>query len=294
MTLKLSLPRTAISLPREHRVWLGAALLLMLLFIAVSAPWLAPHGPNATDLMNTALPPAWDALGNRAFPLGTDTLGRDILSRLMYSARITVVVATVAPLGAAALGTILALIGGYFGGRIDALILRIVDVWMSFPAVVFAMILMAALSPGIWNVVISIIVVDWTRFCRILRSDVVVVRRMDYIAAARLAGATHTRAILRDVVPGISGTFMTLFSMEMGIGVIAESVLSFVGMSVPGNVPTWGVMIADGLGNVFSAPLALAAPIICTILTILATTLLGEGLRRTFDAKMLQRNGEGA
>lgn len=273
----------------EPRVLIGGALFLLLVFVAVFAPWLAPHGPTEQDLLNTLLPPAWAEGGDRSFPLGTDGLGQCILSRLIYSARVTVIIALVAPVGAALLGSTLALIAGYRGGRVDWLIMRMVDLWMSFPAIVLALILIVALSPGLINVILAIILVDWTRFCRVIRADVVVLRRKDYVAAARITGASHWQVVTRDILPGIRPTLISLFSLEMSIAVIAESVLSFVGTSVEPGVATWGVMIADGLKNVFSSPLGLIAPVLCTVLTVLAFISLGDGLRRSTDPRLFDR-----
>jgi peptide/nickel transport system permease protein len=279
-----------LSMLYEPRVIFGLAVLLMLLALALGAPWLAPHLPNEQDLVNTLLPPMWVEGGQRSFPLGTDALGQCILSRLIYGARVTVIIATLAPLGAAALGCALALVAGYCGGRVDWLILRVVDVWMSFPAIVLALVLMVALQPGLGNVIAAIVLSDWTRFCRIIRSEVVVLRRREYVAAARIARARHWQVVLRDIVPGILPVLISLLSIEMGIAVVAEAILSFVGRSVQADVPTWGTMVADGLQNVFSSQWGLILPVLCIVLTVLATTMLGDGLRRSTDPRLLGRS----
>lgn len=275
----------------EPRLLFGLVVLLLLAAVALCARWLAPHAPNEQDLLSTLLPPAWAAGGNANYPLGTDALGQCILSRLLYGARVTVIIATLAPLGAALIGCTLALLAGYRGGRVDWLIMRVVDIWMSFPAIVLALVLMVALSPGLGNVIAAIVLVDWTRFCRVIRSEVVVLRRREYIAAARIAGANHPRVILRDILPGVMPILISLISIEMGIAVVAEAILSFVGMSVEADVPTWGMMIADGLQNVFSSPWGLILPVLCIVITVLATTLLGDGLRRSTDPRLLARAG---
>src|SRR5258708_35782384 len=149
---------------REMRVWIGGAILLFVLMLALFASVLAPHDPGEQDLLNILVPPMWQPGGNAAFPLGTDNLGRDILSRLIYGARVAMIVATVAPLGAALLGTVLALIVGYFGGFINALISRAVDIWMSLPPVVLPLIFMVGFGAGLRNGILAIIVINWTRF----------------------------------------------------------------------------------------------------------------------------------
>ncbi len=274
---------------REPRVLVGAALLSVLIVLAISAPWTAPYAPSNQDLMNALLPPVWVNGGNAAHLFGTDSLGRDLLSMAIYGARVAVYVGLVAPIGAALIGGVLAVTAGWCGGKTDWVILRVVEIWMSFPAVVLALVLIAALSPSVTNVIIALIFVDWTRFCRVLRAEVLVIRRRDYIAAARIAGSGSLRTILSDVVPGILPMLITLMSLEVGIAVVAECSLSFVGLSAQASVPTWGGMISDGLANVFSVPWGLILPVMCTVLTVLATTLLGEGLRRTTDSRLLER-----
>lgn len=276
---------------REPRVLFGATILLILLVVALFAPLIAPYAPSNQDLLSVTLPPAWVAGGSTAHLFGTDSLGRDLLSLAIYGSRVAVYVGIAAPIGAGLVGSILAIVSGWCGGKIDWVILRVVEIWMSFPAVVLAMVLIAAISPSVTNVIIALVFVDWTRFCRVLRAEVLVIRRRDYVAAARIAGAGPLRTILFDVVPGIIPTLITLMSLEIGIAVVAECSLSFVGLSAQASVPTWGSMIADGLANVFTVPWGLILPVLCTVLTVLATTFLGEGLRRTTDSRLLERTG---
>ena len=250
------------------------------------APLLAPHDPNDQNLISTLLPPAWLPGGEPEFPLGTDSLGRDVLSRLIYGARVAMTVAVVASFGAMLLGGVLAHVAGYFGGRIDWLIGRIVDVWMSFPPVILSLILMVGLGTGLRNVILAIILVDWTRFCRVLRSEVLVVRRRDYVTAARLIGFSHWRTITREIVPATVPLLITLMSLEMGIAVIVEAILSFVGMSVSADTPAWGQMIADARQYVYQSSWNLIFPILAIFVTVFAFNLLGDGLRRTLDVRL--------
>src|SRR5215813_5721177 len=217
---------------RSARVLMGLAIVLLIGLTALFAPLLAPHDPNEQNLVSTLLPPAWSPGGDAAFPLGTDNLGRCVLSRLIYGARVAMTVAIFASLGAMLLGAVLAHLAGYCGGAVDWLIGRLVDVWMSFPPVVLSLILMVGLGVGLDKVILAIILVDWTRFCRVLRSEVLVVTRHDYVSAARLLGFSHWQAIVREVLPATLPLLITLMSLEMGIAVIVEAILSFVGMSV--------------------------------------------------------------
>ncbi len=272
------------------RVLAGLTILTGLVFCAAFAPWLAPHDPNRQDLIMMLLPPAWDAAGDPAFPLGTDGLGRCILSRLIYGTRIALYVAVAAASGAMVLGTVIALIAGYMGGWVDWLVGRLVDTWMSFPPVILALILLVGLGAGVEKVILAIIVVDWTRFARVIRSEVLVIRRRDYIDAARLAGFSHFRVVLREVFPGVLPLLITLFSLEMGIAVIVEATMSFVGLSVGASTVAWGVMISDARQYMNQTPWGVVLPILGIFVTVLSFNLLGDGLRRALDPRLQRRS----
>ena len=271
---------------RSVRVLIGLAIVLLIGLTAVFAPLLAPHDPNGQNLIATLLPPAWLPGGEAEFPLGTDSLGRCVLSRLIYGARVAMTVAVVASFGAMLLGGALAHVAGYFGGKVDWLIGRVVDVWMSFPPVILSLILMVGLGTGLRNVILAIVLVDWTRFCRVLRSEVLVVRRRDYVTAARLMGFSHWRTITREVLPATVPLLITLMSLEMGIAVIVEAILSFVGMSVSADTPAWGQMIADARQYVYQSSWNLIFPILAIFITVFGFNLLGDGLRRTLDVRL--------
>jgi peptide/nickel transport system permease protein len=211
-----------------------------------------------------------------------------VLSRLLYGARVAMTVAVVASLGAMLLGAVLAHLAGYFGGRIDWAIGRAVDVWMSFPPVVLSLVLMTALGAGIRSVILAIVLVDWTRFCRVLRAEVLVTVQKDYVAAARLVGFSHWRTLTREILPATAPLLITLVSVEMGIAVIVEAILSFVGMSVGPNQPAWGQMIADARQTIYDSAWNLTLPMLAIFITVLGFNLLGDGLRRTLDPRLLQ------
>jgi peptide/nickel transport system permease protein len=271
---------------RSGRVVTGLAIVAVIVACAIFAPWLAPRDPNEQNLLATILPPAWADGGDAAYLLGTDSLGRDVLSRLIHGARVAMVVAVFAALGAALAGAVLAHFAGYFGGWIDAVIGRAVDVWMSFPPVVLSLILMVGIGTGVRNVILAIVLVDWTRFCRVLRSEVLVVARKDYVAAARLLGFSHWRTITREIIPATLPLMITLMSLEMGIAVVVEAILSFVGLSVGADTPAWGQMIADARQYVYDAPWNLVFPIVAIFLAVFGFNVLGDGLRRTLDVRV--------
>lgn len=278
-------------LMRKRSFCLSAGFLLLLALVAVLAPMLAPHAPNDQNLLGVLLPPFWADGGSLDYPLGTDGLGQCVLSRLLYGTRIVVVIAITAPVGAALLGCVLALLGGYHSGWLNWAIDRFVDIWLSFPSVLLALILMVALSPGLQNVILAIIFVDWARFCRVIKAEVLVIRRREYVAAARISGASIYGVIKREVLPGIVPSLIALMALEISIAVVAESVLSFAGMSVGPGTPTWGAMISDGLGSMYSSPYPLLLPVLMMILTVLAATFLGQGLSEATDVRALERSG---
>ncbi|TMJ22543.1 MAG: ABC transporter permease, partial [Alphaproteobacteria bacterium] len=244
------------------RVLVALALIFGIGFCALFAPAIAPHDPAEQNLVATLLPPAWAADGDAAFPLGTDSLGRCVLSRLLYGARTAMTVALFASLGAMIVGSILAHITGYVGGAVDWIIGRAVDIWMSFPPVILSLILMVGLGTGLDKVILAIILVDWTRFCRVLRSEVLVVTRRDYVAAARLLGFSHWQTIVKEVLPATLPLLITLLSLEMAIAVVVEAILSFIGLGVRPDQPAWGQMIADARQYVYQSPWNLLLPIL--------------------------------
>jgi peptide/nickel transport system permease protein len=273
---------------RSPRVLVALVMIFCIGCCAVFAGYLAPHDPGDQNLLSILTPPAWADGGDPSYPLGTDSLGRCVLSRLIYGARTAMLVAIFASLGAMIVGSILAHVSGYFGGAIDWIIGRLVDVWMSFPPVILSLILMVGLGVGLGKVILAIVLVDWTRFCRVLRAEVLVVTRHDYVAAARLLGFTHWQTIVREVLPATLPLLITLFSLEMAIAVVVEAILSFVGLGVGADQPAWGQMIADARQYVYQSPWNLLLPILAIFLTVTAFNLLGDGLRRSLDVRLAE------
>ena len=274
--------KLAQAIGRNSRVLFGGAVLLTIVALAALAQWLVPHDPLEQDLINTLLPPAWLG-GQHGFPFGTDSLGRDILSRLIYGARVALTVAVVAAMLAGLLGSVLGLLAGYFGGWIDTLISRIVDVWMSFPAVLLSIVLAAVLGAGLYTVIVAIVVIDWTRFCRVVRSEVLIQREQDYVASAVTIGLKPGRILFGEVLPNVAPLLLTLFTLEMGIAIVVEAILSFVGLSVSSGAATWGGMIAEGRQYVNQAWWLMALPMLCVIVAVIGMNALGDGLRDVLD-----------
>ncbi len=267
----------------QKRVWVGAAVLGIVLACALFAQWLSPHNPLDQDLMAASLPPAWSADGEAAHFFGTDTLGRDILSRLIYGARPAMIVAFAAATLAALIGTALGLWAGFHGGFVDTIVSRLVDVWMSFPAVLLSIVLVAVIGTGLTSVVMAIAIIDWTRFCRVVRAETQVQASLDYVTSARTIGQSRTATLWREVLPNVAPLLLTLFTLEMGIAVVVEAILSFVGLSVSSDMPTWGGLIQEGRLYVNQTPWLLGLPIAAIAATVLACNALGDGLRESLD-----------
>jgi peptide/nickel transport system permease protein len=284
--------------PRERRfVRLGAALadpkvavgggfILLLVFLALAAPWLAPRDPLEQDILLGATPPVGFPGAEAGHWLGSDDLGRDVLSRVIYGSRVALTVAFGAATLAAVIGSGLGLAAGWRRGLIDAAISRLVEIWMAFPPVLLSILLVAVAGPGVGSVITAIAIIDWTRFCRVVRAETMAQASADYVTAARAVGFPPGRILMREILPNVAPLMIALVSLEMGIAVIVEAILSFVGLSVSSDTPTWGGMIAEGRQLLHQGWWILAAPLTMLFLTVLAFNLLGEGLRRALDPVM--------
>ncbi len=258
---------------------------------ALFAPWIAPHDPTLDDLFLINMPPAW--LNNDpayfgidnpwTHPLGTDGLGRDVASRLIYGARVAVIVGVSVAILAAIVGVILGALAGFYGGWIDSVIGRIVDVWLSFPPVLLSIILVALLGTTLTSVIIVVAVIDWTRFARVVRADILQQRSRDYIDAARITGGGDLSILIKEVLPNVLPLLVTLFFFEIGIAITVETILSFVSLSVSSGAVTWGDMIAEGRRVINEAWWVMAFPVGALILTIIGLNAMGDALRYYLD-----------
>lgn len=268
---------------REPKVTIGGGFILALIVIAIFAPWIAPKNPLDQDLMLASLPPSGLTGGEPGYFLGTDALGRDVLSRLIFGSRVALTVAFVAASLAALIGTTLGLLAGWYRGGTDIAISRLVDIWMAFPPVLLSILLVAVLGAGVGSVIAAIAIIDWTRFCRVVRAETMAQAQSEYVTAARAIGYPRLHILVREILPNIAPALLALVSLEMGIAVIVEAILSFVGLSVSSDTPTWGGMIAEGRQFIHQSWWVLAAPLAALFATVLAFNQLGEGLRRALD-----------
>jgi peptide/nickel transport system permease protein len=267
---------------RNWRVLFGGFLLALLVIAAIFAPALAPYDPLDQDLAAQLAAPDWN-FSRDAHALGTDSLGRDVLSRLIFGSRVALTVALVAGSLTAFAGTAVGLAAGFFGGWVDAIISRAVDIWSSFPPVLLSIILVALIGTGLWSVVAAIVLIDWTRFCRVVRAETLKQRRLDYVDAAVLAGLTPRRILWREIVPNVLPLALVLLTLEMGIAVVVEAILSFVGLSISSDSPSWGGMIAEGREVVHQAPWVLIGAMVFLLATVLGFNALGDGLKTELD-----------
>jgi peptide/nickel transport system permease protein len=256
--------------------------------MAILAPLLSLGDPQAQSLRNRFKPPVWDEAGSWQNVLGTDRLGRDLLSRIVWGARVSLAAGVVTVLLASLFGAAVGLVAGYYGGRVDATLMRVTDATMSFPVILLALILAVTVGPSFANVVLAIAVILWARYARVIRGQVLTLMGLDFIAQARIAGAGGWRIITRHLFPNTLNTLVVLVTLQVGYVIIVEASLSFLGAGIPPPTPAWGSMIAEGREFVTSAWWVSFFPGLAILLVVLAFNLLGDWLRDTLDPKLRQ------
>lgn len=270
---------------RNPSLVIGGLIILTLVVLAVFAPLLATHGVDQPDMRNRfSLPSAvhW---------LGTDNLGRDLWSRLIYGARISLSIGIISVSVAALIGTSVGLAAGYFGGWVDMLLMRITDVFLGFPAVVLTLAIVAVLGPGIVNISAAIIAVTWTEYARVVRATTLVLREQNYVQAAKALGASWPRILFMEILPNTLGPIIVLASLGLGTAVIIESALSFLGFGLPPPTPTWGWTLSYGTRFIRDEPWLSIIAGATIMVTVLGFNLLGDGLRDILDPRQLTRLG---
>ncbi len=274
------------ALRRAPVVPLGIIILLVL--TALLANVLTPYSPVNIALPDRLRPPFWEQGGSLAHPLGTDPMGRDLLTRLIYGARISLLVGVLGLLVGGGVGAALGLIAGYAGGRLDAFLMRVTDTTLSFPIILLAILLVVILGSSLLTVVFAVALVLWARFARVIRGEVLSIRERDFVAQARIAGSSSVRIILVHLFPNVLNTLVVLLSLQIGWVIIVEASLSFLGAGVPPPTPTWGSMIAEGRDYIASAWWVSFFPGLAILVTVLAFNLCGDWLRDALDPTMRQ------
>ena len=249
---------------------------------------LAPHDPNLITMRDQYLPPAFVAGGKSTYLLGTDKLGRDILSRIIYGSRISLSISMLVIFITAFIGTVLGIIAGYAGGGVDGFIMRVTDVALSFPGLLLALLLSVAIGPGYWTVVFALSILGWASYARLIRGEAMRIRQSDFVAQARVSGASSVRIMLRHIFPNIINSLIVLMTLSVGMVILAEAVLSFIGVGVPPPTASWGSMVNDGRTYIDTAWWISAFPGICIALVVLSGNFLGDWIRDKLDPRLRQ------
>src|SRR5437773_4059187 len=267
----------------------GVAMVILVFLLVIPgffAEWIAPHDPIKGSLSARLKPPMWEKGGTSTYPLGTDKVGRDILSRIIYGARVSLRVSLEAIGVSGVIGTTLGLIAGYFGGRMDAFIMRLVDISFGLPLILVALVFVAALGPSFATMNLVITVNLWSRYARQVRGEILSIKQRDFVARARVAGASHMRIMFRYLLPNVVNTLIVLATLQVGFVILLESSLSFLGAGIPRPTPAWGLMVADGRELIVTAWWVSMFPGLAIMLTVLSLNLLGDWLRDHLDPKL--------
>jgi ABC-type dipeptide/oligopeptide/nickel transport system permease subunit len=264
----------------------GLLLVTLVLLTAIGAPLIAPHDPDAADITHRLQPPAWLARGSLDFPLGTDQQGRDVLSRLIFGSRVSLLVGFLTTVLSGSAGALLGLLAGYFGGAVDSLIMRVADVQLALPFILLAIAVMAVLQPSLTNVILVLAVTGWVTYARLVRAETLGLREREFVTAARAAGANSGGILWRHVLPNVLPTLVVWATLRVGAVIVLEATLTFLGLGVEASIPTWGRMLSDGRAFMQSQWWLTAFPGLAILLTVLGINLFGDWLRDWLDPRL--------
>ncbi|HEX3175535.1 MAG TPA: ABC transporter permease [Methylomirabilota bacterium] len=282
-------PASGVALRRLWRFkWGAVAVFVMLLVVgsAVLAPWLAPYSPITVDIQHRLGPPAWMDGGTRAHVLGTDQIGRDLLSRVIYGGRVSLVIGTVAVLISSTIGVLLGLAAGYFAGRVDWTIMTVINVMLTFPFVLLALAVIAVLGPSLINMIIVLGVADWPLYARVIRAETLTIREREFVLAGRALGMSHLRIVFRQILPNLVSVIVVIATLQVARVIILESFLSFLGLGVQPPTPAWGNMLGEGRVYMLNSWWIATFPGLAIFVTTLAINLMGNALRDWLDPHM--------
>ncbi|RJQ09509.1 MAG: ABC transporter permease [Bacillota bacterium] len=266
---------------RRKGALLGGIMLFVLVLIALMAPWLTPYNPTAQDLRLRLLPPL-----TPEHPLGTDELGRDILTRIIFGSRVSLLVGACSVLLGLVLGTLIGITSGYFGQRYDTVMMRLMDVMMTFPTLLLAIAIVATLGGGMFNLMLAIGISNIPRFARLVRGEALRLRNLDYVEAARAAGASNGRIMLRYMLPNLLSALIVMITLRVGVAILVESSLAYLGLGVPPPTPTWGGMVSRGQRFLLFAPWMSLVPGTAIMILVFSINLFGDGLRDALDPQL--------
>jgi peptide/nickel transport system permease protein len=271
---------------RRFTMLLGAAIVSIALLVALFAPYLTPHDPFAQDLNLRMIPPIWMDGSQPTHLLGTDQIGRDYLSRLIYGTRISMLIGVLTVITSGLIGITLGIIGGFYGGRTDDFVMFLITCRLSIPLILVALTVVALVGSSLAVVILTLGLLLWDRFAVVTRTTTMQVRNLDYIAAAEAAGASRLHILLREVLPNIANHLVVVATLEMALAILLEAALSFLGLGVPPPLPSWGLMIAEAKEYMFFSPWVIMTPGIVLFILVLGINLLGDGLRDLFGADL--------
>jgi peptide/nickel transport system permease protein len=269
--------------------WLSVLVIASMLCMAILAPLLAPYSPIDQTLRDKLLPPFWFEGGSSKYILGTDAFGRDILSRLIYGARVSLIVAALALTVGGGVGLSIGIVAGYLGGIVETIFMRLVDAAFTFPAILFALLLAVTMGQGLGTLVIAISLLLWAPFARIIRGEVLALKQRDFVALAKVRGCSEVRIMLTHILPNVLNTFMVLVTLNIGVVIIAEAALSFLGAGIPPPTPTWGLMVSEGRGRIAEAWWVSLIPGLAITALVLSVNLFGDWLRDRLDPRLRQQ-----
>jgi peptide/nickel transport system permease protein len=269
--------------PGNLQILVGVVLVLPFVVLAIAAPWVAPHNPNAIDLVDRLAPPAWDPGGSVEHLLGTDHLGRDLLSRLIHGARVSMLVGVVSVLGAGTIGVVIGLLAGYFRGVFDIIVTSFAEIQQSFPFLALAIVVVAAIGRGLGNIIAVLILGGWILFARVVRGETMSISQRVFVEGARAIGCGHTRIMLRHILPNVRAAVIIIASFNFAWFIIAEASLSFLGLGVDPSTPSWGQMLSESRNYLALAWWYPAFPGLFLVALVLGANLLGEGLQDRWD-----------
>lgn len=264
-------------------------ILAVIVIVAIFAPVIAPHDPNAQDLLQRLKPPAWLANGSSSHLLGTDELGRDLFSRLIYGSRVSLIVGALAALISGVIGATVGIVSGYRGGWLDRILMRIADIQLAFPSILLALAIVGFLGSSLWNVIIILGVTGWVAYARVLRSEVLSLRERDYVVEAKAIGVPGSTIMRRHLLPNVMAPIATIGTLQVGTAILAEAALSFLGLGVPPETVTWGAMLSEGQLYLGTSWWLAVFPGIALMLTVLAINIAGDVLRDVADPKVYRR-----
>jgi peptide/nickel transport system permease protein len=265
------------------------AILATLVLTALFADILAPHDPTIGNLRLRYRPPVWQERGSMEFILGTDHMGRDVLSRIIYGSRISLLVATIAVFVAGIIGTTLGILSGFRGGWVDQVVMRLTDAWLALPAVSFAILLAVLVRPSEWNIAFILGAVYWTRYARVIRGEVLSIKERDFVRLAVVAGCSKLKIMWAHILPNIANTAIVIATLQLGVSIIAEATLSFLGVGVAPPQPAWGLMLSEGKAGLMAGYWWLSViPGLCIMLVVLAANLIGDWFRVWSDPQLRQ------